>query len=376
MYTVTINVITMQLCATGGIMLHIIRKKDKTWLTLYLILLIFVLPLFGCTSRTNSSEKNVESKKTSKKEQAISYTSVTIPIDTLKSKTLVYHPVDNVLAQITRSGHTYTLSVWHEKEGRTTGVETWKTKKTHTLDHFTYNTNGALYACRKERKKGKLVDQALVRLRSNGRIQKVPLTDLNNLSSHSKEQLPEISDIRCCGTSIAITYQYGTVKIYNLAEGQALGASTITGTPGKNTFYNLHYLSLLTQKNSQTILLRDYDIRSGETTRSFPLGGAGQTVENFHITSYQNDLYVLTYRGLFTGQCSESILTRVLSYHDLKLPERSRIVYFQAGRDTTLYLGFLTKDEEFQLRLIQAPDSAIDKAENKSDNKGTSPIQI
>lgn len=357
-------------------MLHTIRKQSRTWLVLSLILATTVSIVSGCTGKTDSAENGPESRGTQKEEQTISYTSVTIPIGNQNNETLVYHPADNVLSQIIQKDRTYTRSTWQEEKGWSTDVEKWKIKKYYTLDHFTYNTTGTLYACRKKRKKGKLVQQALVRLRSNGRIQKVRLTDLNRLSSSSPDQLPEITDIQCCGTSIAITYQYGTVKIYNLAEGQALGASTITGTPGKNTFYNLHYLSLMTQKSSRTILLRDYDIRSGEITRSFPLGGDGQNVSDYHITSYQDDLYVLTDRGLFIGQCSESTLTKVLSYSDLKLPKRGRVIYFQAGRDASLYLGYETAEKNLELRLIHTPDPVMEKPDEEQSSEGQSPAQI
>lgn len=358
-------------------MLHTIWKQKKTQFMLCLILSAAVLAITGCTGKTDSREKKQENKKATKKEQTATYTSVTIPIDNQKNKTLVYHPVDNVLSQIIKKNHTYTRSVWQEEKGWSTSVEKWKTKKHYTLDHFTYNTNGALYACQKRRKKGKLIHQTLVRLRSDGRIQKVRLTALNQLSSSpSPDHLPEITDIQCCGTSIALTYQYGAVKIYNLAEGQALGASTITGTPGKNIFYDLHYLSLLTQNSSRTILLQDYDIRSGEITRSFPLGGAGQNVDDYHITNYQNDLYVLTNRGLFVGQCSESALTKTLSYRDLKLPERSRILYFQAGRDADIYLGYQTGSGDFQLRLIRTPDPVTNESDTKQSSKNRSSVHI
>ena len=359
------------------IMLHTIWNHRKTWPALCLILSMALCSFSGCTNQSNHQDKKQESNQIQKQESSLSYTSVTIPIDQHKNRTLVYHPVDNILSQIVRNDNTYTLSTWEEEKGWTSEVKKWKTKEYYTLDLFTYNTNGALYACRKRKKKGKLVEQTLVRLRSNGRIQKVRLTDLNRLSSSaSTEQFPEITDIQCCGTSIAITYQYGAVKIYNLAEGQALGASNITGTPGKNAFYDLHYLSLMTQNNTHTILLRDYDIRSGEIARTFPMGGAGQNVEDFYITNYQDDLYVLTYRGLFAGQCSESTLTKTLSYCDLQLPDNSRIVYFQASRDSSLYLGYQTSDEDFQLRLINAPDPVSEELDTKQSRKDPSPAQI
>lgn len=336
--------------------MHPIKKTSQKSTFIHLFILFIAICLTaGCAASADSRQSEQKKSKIPDSRQTLSYNSITIPINTSANSTLVYHPVDNVLSQIKRKGHIYTLCEWQPETGWTTSTKQWKTKKNHTLDNFSYNTNGVLYACQKRRRKGKLISQTLVRLRSNGKIQKVRLTDLNRLSS-SPAQLPEITDIQCNGTSIAITYQYGSVKIYNLAEGQALGASSITGTPGKNTFYDLHYLSIITQKGSPDILLRDYDIRSGELTRSFPLGGAGQSIASYHISNYQNDLYLLTNRGLFAGQCSGTALTQLLTYQDLKLPEQSRIVYLQASRDASLYLGYRTGNGDFQLRLITTPD--------------------
>lgn len=355
-------------------MLHIIRNQSLLWFVPYLTLFLIVCLLAGCTVDTGNSQR--EKKKGTPKEnkQTLTYTSVTIPVDTASNTTLVYDPVDNVLSQIQRTGRIYSRSSWQTEKGWSTGVEKWKIKKNYVLDNFSYNTNGVLYACQKKRKKGKLTSQYLVRLRSNGKIQKIQLTDLNRLSASpvSDKHIPEITDIQCCGTSIAITYQYGSVKIYNLAEGQALGASTITGTPEKNIFYDLHYLSIGTKKGTQDILLRDYDIRSGEVTRSFPLGGAGQNTADYYMTNYQNHLYLLTNRGLFAGQCSESTLTLLLHYSDLKLPEHSRIVYLQASRDESLYLGYKTSEGTVQLRLITTPDH--DRSESKDTRENSQRI--
>ena len=44
----------------------------------------------------------------------------------------------------------YIRNIWDEKSGWTTNVESWKIKKSETLEHFSYNTNGALYACKKK----------------------------------------------------------------------------------------------------------------------------------------------------------------------------------------------------------------------------------
>ena len=57
--------------------------------------------------------------------------------------------------------------------------------------------------------------------------------------------------------------------------------SSISGMPGENIFYDLHYLTIETKKTTEEIYLRDYDIRSGEVTHTFPLGSS---VSYTHLT--------------------------------------------------------------------------------------------
>lgn len=102
--------------------------------------------------------------------------------------------------------------------------------------------------------------------------------------------------------------------------------------------------------SSQEILLYDYDIRSGEVVRSFPLGGNGQDSRDFHLSCYQNQLYLISEKGIFTGPCTETVLTKELDYKDLQLPMKHRITYCQAARDDTIYIGYETLDSAFHLQ--------------------------
>lgn len=350
-------------------MIQKLWNRQESRLLLWFLMLLITYFFIGCDGDAGKEKNN--SIPPGENSQAVSYSSVTIQTDDSLEETIVYHPVDNVLSKIRHHKNTYSLSSWQQESGRTTEVDSWKTSKNYTLENFTYNTNGALYACLKKRQKGKLLQQSLVRLGSKGKIQKIKLTDLNRLSkpSSSSKELPEIADLQCNGTSIAITYRYGAVKIYNLAEGQALGAATLTGTPGQNTFYDLHYLTIEKSEKSQNILLRDYDIRSGEVTHTFPLGGPGQDSNSFHLSHYQNTLYVQTSRGIFAGQCTEATLTKILDYADLKLPKESRITYLQAARDHTLYLGYLDEKDTFCLRLLSLPDTRTNNTTQQSNSQ-------
>lgn len=367
---IVINVIIMHLCAEmGEIMIQKLWNNRESRLLLWFLVLLIIYFFMGCGGKTDNTSKGSISQEESP--QAVSYSSTTIQTDDDTEETFVYHPVNNVLSKIRHHKNTYSLSSWQQESGWTTEVESWKISKNCTLENFTYNTNGTLYACQKKKEKGKLIQQALVRLGKNGKIHKVRLTDLNHLSksSPSSKGLPEIADLQCNGTSIAITYRYGTVKIYNLAEGQALGASTLTGTPGQNTFYDFHYLTIENKEEAQSIILRNYDIRSGDATYTFPLGGPGQDSNSFHLSHYQNDLYLQTPQGIFAGQCTEATLTKILDYADLKLPKESRITYFQAGRDNTLYLGYLNEKEVFCLQLLSFPDNQTNDTKQESNSQ-------
>lgn len=303
--------------------------------------------LVGCTTK----EQPVVKKKIHR--EAFSFPQLEIDTQICSADTLLYNPTNDTLSSVQKEKNNYTLSTWKPENGWTTGVASWKTKKNEVLDNFSYNTTGALFACLKTYKNKQLQKQDIVRLRGNGDIQSLSLIGLKNVSLQQKSSsITEIADLQCFGTSIAITYQYGTVKIYNIAEKQALGAGNITGTDKHSLFYDLHYLTIIKDTSSQEILLYDYDIRSGEIVRSFPLGGNGQDSRDFYLSNYQNQLYLVSRKGIFTGSCTETVLTKQLDYKDLQLPNQHHITYCQAARDNTLYLGYTTSDSSFHLRKI------------------------
>lgn len=283
--------------------------------------------------------------------QALSNSSQEIDCTDCSTNTLVYNTPKNTLCSIKRSGNKYSLKTWCPESKWTTQVESWKIKKNQRLDHFSYNKTGSLFACLKTYKQKKLIKQDVVQLHKNGKIQSLSLIGVNHTQLHKKSgPLAEIADLQACDTSLAITYQYGRVKIYNIAERRALGATNITGSTNHNIFHNLHYLTIYKNNSSQELLLNNYDIRSGEIGYSFPLGGNGQDSSSFHICNYQNTLYLITPKGVYTGKCDDTILTEIMDYKKLLLPEKHCITYWQAGRDNTFYLGYKTSDKTFHLR--------------------------
>lgn len=321
---------------------------SKLILTIAFVLLLLTVSVL---IRSKAEEKEVVNRST--KKQEVTYPTIEIDVRNHPSDSLVYNPVDNALSSITQEKNIYKLSTWQQENGWTYGSASWKTKKNECLDNFSYNAIGALFACLKSYKKGQLYKQDIVRLHKNGKIQSLSLIGLKNASLQRKSScLNEITNVQCHGTSLAITYQYGIVKIYNIAERQALGAENMTGTPGHSLFYDHHYITVTKNLASQEVLLQDFDIRSGEITRSFPLGGNGQDSADFHLSSYQNDLYLLSSRGIFSGSFTETVLTQQSTYYDLHLPDYHHINYWQAARDRTIYIGYKTSDNSFHLRYM------------------------
>lgn len=332
--------------------------------TITLFFLLIISSISGCTAE----KQTTANRKTNKK--AACFPQLEIDTQLCSADSLLYNPTNDTLSSVNRKKNLYELSTWNQNNGWTTGVASWKIKKNETLDNFSYNTTGALFACLKTYKNKHLQKQDIVRLRGNGDIESLSLIGLKNITMQQKSSsLTEIKDLQCFGTSLAITYQYGAVKIYNIAEKQALGASNITGTGQHSIFYDLHYLTIIKDTSSQEILLYDYDIRSGEVVRSFPLGGNGQDSRDFHLSHYQNQLYLISEKGIFTGPCTESVLTKQLDYQALQLPANHRLTYCQAARDNTVYIGYETPDSTFHLQKYtisteeigaEQPDSQID----------------
>ena len=336
-------------------------------LLFFLCCTAFLLIFYIKSDKPITKKKQTAAKTTADKPTSISYCVTSLSDE--EESTLIYHPTERVLSQFIRKKNQYIRNTWDEKSGWTTNVESWKIKKSETLEHFSYNTNGALYACKKKWSKSKLVKQSIVCLRNNGNIKNINLIHLNN-----KQNMDEIKDIRCNGTSIAITYQYGNVKIYNLLERQAFGGSSISGMPGENIFFDLHYLTIETKKTTEEIYLRDYDIRSGEVTHTFPLGSFAQKKEDFHITNLGNTLYVLTPRGLFRGECKSSSLQKLLAFRELQLPPQSNILTMFSGSADSLYLVIKEADSSKSIRLIHLPSQNLSDQNHPESNHATQKV--
>ena len=155
--------------------------------------------------------------------------------------------------------------------------------------------------------------------------------------------MDEIKDIRCNGTSIAITYQYGNVTIYNLLERLAFGGSSISGMPGENIFYDLHYLTIETKKTTEEIYLG-------------------------------NTLYVLTPRGLFRGECKSSSLQKLLAFCELQLPPQSNILTMFSGSADSLYLVIKEADGSKSIRLIHLPSQNLSDQNHPESNHATQKV--
>ena len=140
--------------------------------------------------------------------------------------------------------------------------------------------------------------------------------------------------------------------------------------PGENIFYDLHYLTIETKKTTEEIYLRDYDIRSGEVTHTFPLGSFAQKKEDFHITNLGNTLYVLTPRGLFRGVCKSSSLQKLLAFRELQLPPQSNILTIFSGSADSLYLVIKEADGSKSIRLIHLPSQNLSD-QNHPESKHT-----
>lgn len=269
-----------------------------------------------------------------------------------------YNAVTNSLCAISHSRNTYRLFVL-DIHNQWRFSSQWKVSSGEKLLHFVYDPDGALYACRKITRKKKST-QSLVRLRGNGRISKVTLQDLDRVPKKSSRVSHDIADIQFSGTALAITYCSHAVKFYNIAEGHALGSSSVTGTAGQNIFYDHHYLSLDNKSHSSTLHLNDHDIRTGEIEQTIPLTVPASSGKEVCLSHYREKIYLLSADGLFSGSCPEMILSKRLSTSQLALPSESRILSVYAARDDALYITYL--DNAFSTHLITFTIDQLDSS--------------
>ncbi len=262
-----------------------------------------------------------------------------ISMGSLSGNYFAYNPLENSLSLWThtkKTYHMYTLKRNHQWFGP---VVSWKAPKNCIYDNFVYGSDGSLYACQKKFYKNTLQNQTLIKLRKNKKVSKIPLSSLPK---------KEITDISFSGTALALTFCDNSVRFYNIAEGQALGASNIKGCSGKNMLQEHFYFT--EEKNATTgeAALISYDIRTGEVQKTYPLG-IRNTVP---VSNYREKLYLLLPSGIYTGNTKEASLFKQTAFSSLGLPENARITFFQAARDDTLYLGFYDSKQIFHLRIV------------------------
>ncbi len=268
---------------------------------------------------------------------------------------LFYNPAKNAICLIRQSGKRLQLSVLGVDDAWVSSTE-WTVPANAGLSHFVYGTDGKLYACLTDAGKKK-TGQKLVRLRKNGTISEVPLTDLEKAPETTRDaaikkkgtSTPQtITDIKFSGTALAITYQNNAVKFYNVEEGQALGASTLRGEPHQSIFYKYHYLTSYAKK-STALRLRDYDIRTGILEHTMIPAAPDCTDRDFYLSSYKENIWLLSADGLYTGSFADPCFRRILSLEETGLPKIKSLQLFQAARDHVIYISYAGDDGALHL---------------------------
>jgi hypothetical protein len=318
-------------------------KMKKKWLhILYYSTYLFVcLGFIGC--HVNTKNKVADSSGADVSGSALSNSSsqtvsATEPIDISlgghKPEQFVYDSVNNSLAMVTCRSRKYTLYSLENDDSTWKKEANWTCSKGELLDTFTYGADGSLYCCRKKYKKGKLKKQAFIKLKKNGTSQVIHLKKLGSA---------EIKDIQFSGTALALTFADNSVKFYNIAEKEALGSDSIRGQAGKNIFYNYHYITKKIS-SSDTAQLTDYDIRSGQADKSFPLEGDSE------VSNYRENIYLLTSEGLYLGLYTDTILSKQADLEELQIPSVKKVIYFQGTRNHVLYYAWKDKESRIFLK--------------------------
>lgn len=291
---------------------------------------------------TPASTSATGSTISSMKEEDMPANEIPLP-DGITIHEFFYDPTKNTICFISRTGNTFQLfllgidNIWKPSTK-------WNVSAKDDLVHFVYSTDGKLYACMKTTQ-DKLMTQRLVRLKKDGTLSKIQLKALEKVPKISGRASHNITDIRFSGTALAITYQNTAVKFYNIEEGQALGASSIRGEAHHNIFYKYHYISSANVKNSSSLLLKDYDIRTGEQDHIIYLNDTDKHNREFWLDNYREKMWLLSVDGLFTGKYTDSRFQKVLTWEETALPEVCSVQKLLASRDNILYVAYLDDND-------------------------------
>ena len=114
-----------------------IFKRNKNITKLFLLLFFLCCTAFLLIFYIESDKPITKKKQTAAKTTADKPTSISYCVTSLSDEeesTLIYHPTERVLSQFIRKKNQYIRNIWDEKSGWTTNVESWKIKKSETLE--------------------------------------------------------------------------------------------------------------------------------------------------------------------------------------------------------------------------------------------------
>lgn len=334
----------------------------KLYRTGFILFLFAFVTLCGCQTRIRetAASGSISSDQTNKNDTANSSLDPSvseIPFPDSPPDYAAYNMASNTLSLLWKQKNRYTLRKLLPDGTIHDEMRAWTVPEGYLLDCFVYGSDGSLYAVKKHYDTNGKTRQTLVRCQKNGTIKNAGLKALNQTkktifdsyrTKKKRHMNHSITDICFSGTALAITYSNYSVKFYNIREGIALGANTLTGAAGFNAFSDHIFISTGLSVD-YPCTLGYYDIRTGEKIRSVP------AADILSLTNYRKNLYLLSKDGLYKGSADSGNFTCIWDYRSLSLPDNMRNCRLFAAREDILFLMYPDAQNDKHLYRIQLP---------------------
>lgn len=303
-----------------------------------LFCLLMLCFLCGCAQE---AETSTTSTKTSE-------LATEIPLENQSAAYFTYNPKLDRLSIFQKNKNTYTVSTLQPDLTWKKSSTTWTTSGDRFLANFTYAADGSLYAAEKHYNAKGLTVQKFIKLKKNGKIQKIKIKNLNQVPSTNIDTTVKnngytmdhsITDIHISGSTAAFTYSNFAVKLYDLKSGQAIGSHSLIAEHMKNTLTDNQYI--IASQTNRSYFLDVYNTATGQKERTIAFGTEENDMTQFYLTSNQENLYVLSDDGIYKGSPEATTLTRFRDFKTLGFPSEITITSFHADRTGTLYMECL-----------------------------------
>lgn len=293
--------------------------------SLFLLSILSILILNGCSKPADDPTITPSPDLLYQEKDSPGQTELSI--DKYSPYEFFYDEFSQKFCMITKKKNTYVL--YHlNNDNNWKKNAAWHCQKGEKLFSFCSDPKGNMYVIRQKEKK-----QYISQCKKQGSIKNTSLPCFSNLEH-----------ISISGNILSVNRK-NTASFYQLYECSGIGASKISTLENINAFADIFFYVLDYMPAGNSLCLITYDYRLGEPIQTFALNASHGKPQYLHLCSTQDNIYLLTAKGLFCCQKAGSVFHKKATLSDMKISRIEQVVFLYVGKEQ-IFLGVTDSEEK------------------------------